>query len=160
MEPAALRQSGCELAAAPEETGAAVTKIFLTFVTRLSLHLKSGARGCRCSARVWARAGTPIAESAVVIVVGDDPALGGLGIRSPRLHPRHRLANGFTGRYGIDSGASRGDRSNRQGCDRRGQSELHCSQHRDISCDEVSVMLTAQETCLRPLPFAEFTDTC
>ena len=29
-----------------------------------------------------------------------------------------------------------------------------------ISCDEVSVMLTAQETCLRPLPFAQFTDTC
>ena len=29
-----------------------------------------------------------------------------------------------------------------------------------ISCDEVSVMLTAQETCLRSLPFAQFTDTC
>jgi hypothetical protein len=43
----------------------------------------------------------------VVIVVGGDPALGGLGCRMPRLRSRHRLANDFSGRSGVDGGAGR-----------------------------------------------------
>src|SRR5262245_66098132 len=102
--PAALRRSGFQLAAAPEETRAAITEVFLAFAPRLGLQLESGARGCGCSARRRARAGAPIAESAVVIVVGGDPALGGLGCQMPRLRARNRLANGFAGRPGIDGG--------------------------------------------------------
>ena len=77
-------------------------------------------------------------------------------------------ADGIAGGTG-GSGAGEGDRSHPEGCDRGCQSERRrgvggrlCfrGQHWRISCDDVSMLLTAQESRSHRFLFIEVTNTC